>query len=261
MRCTRWLSTDALEGNYPNISPYSYALNNPIYFVDIDGNIIYDKNGIAVVIKYEKDGIVIVNESSIDPNTVAVLKKTYEFSSIGKTTIRELDAKDVKHQVYVSSKKGIFKEDGKYGNIAGLEVENSENEEGKSIFIDEKGGVFDTRIYLFNTEDIEITEDNILFVDEYGLVANESQTSKAAKKIAKQGLELNRETHEATAQGVSGISEADSKVLNKIDALSDMSKFFGWLTTLIHENVHAQGDPTENNSYQKEIDSFKEANE
>lgn len=33
---------------------------------------------------------------------------------------------------------------------------------------------------------------------------------------------------------------------------------FGWLTTLIHENVHAQGDHSEDNTYKKEVDSFNE---
>lgn len=258
-----WWSMDPFHSNYSGWSPYNYGLNNPIYFIDVDGNVIYDKNGKEVVIEYRDDGgIIIVNESSIDANTAEVIKKTYSFSSIGATTIKELDAKGVKHQVYVTEKHGIFKEKGKYGNAAGLTINaNYTNEEGKEVFLDEEGNEYDSRVLLFNTEEEELSKDNIIYIDDYGLVGSEKETNKAAEKIAKKGLELNRETHKTTAEGIDKISPADAKILDKIDNLSKLTKFFGWLTTLVHENVHAQGDPTEDKSYQTEIDSFKEANE
>lgn len=34
----RWLIRDALGNNYPNLSPYNYTRNNPIFFIDPDGN-------------------------------------------------------------------------------------------------------------------------------------------------------------------------------------------------------------------------------
>lgn len=37
---SRWLSMDPLAGKYPFASPYNFALNNPIYFVDPDGRMI-----------------------------------------------------------------------------------------------------------------------------------------------------------------------------------------------------------------------------
>jgi RHS repeat-associated protein len=37
-RIGRTLSTDNKEAKYPNISPYAYAANNPIYYIDPDGN-------------------------------------------------------------------------------------------------------------------------------------------------------------------------------------------------------------------------------
>ena len=37
-RLSLWMSTDAMEEKYPNISAYCYAANNPILFIDPDGN-------------------------------------------------------------------------------------------------------------------------------------------------------------------------------------------------------------------------------
>jgi RHS repeat-associated protein len=36
-RIGRWLSLDPLESKYPDISPYVFAVNNPILFIDPDG--------------------------------------------------------------------------------------------------------------------------------------------------------------------------------------------------------------------------------
>lgn len=37
-RTSLWLSTDPLELKYPNVSTYGYCVNNPVKFIDIDGN-------------------------------------------------------------------------------------------------------------------------------------------------------------------------------------------------------------------------------
>lgn len=36
-RLAKWFSVDPLQNKYPSYSPYNYSLDNPIYYMDIDG--------------------------------------------------------------------------------------------------------------------------------------------------------------------------------------------------------------------------------
>ena len=53
----RWC-TDPLKHLYAPISPYSYALNNPILFTDTDGNVVIGSDGKPVTYEKGKDGVV-----------------------------------------------------------------------------------------------------------------------------------------------------------------------------------------------------------
>lgn len=39
---SRWMSPDPLASSYTSLSPYNFVGNNPIYFTDIDGRVIWD---------------------------------------------------------------------------------------------------------------------------------------------------------------------------------------------------------------------------
>jgi len=48
-RIGRWMSVDPQVGQYPNISPFAYCLNNPVIFKDKDGGVVTDPNGNIIV--------------------------------------------------------------------------------------------------------------------------------------------------------------------------------------------------------------------
>jgi RHS repeat-associated protein len=48
-RLGRWLSIDPCEMKFPSLSPYNFAANNPIYYVDKDGRIIKPWGDIASI--------------------------------------------------------------------------------------------------------------------------------------------------------------------------------------------------------------------
>jgi RHS repeat-associated protein len=44
-RLGRWWSVDPLADKYTPVSPYAYVLNNPLRYIDPDGNVVRDANG------------------------------------------------------------------------------------------------------------------------------------------------------------------------------------------------------------------------
>ncbi len=62
-RLGRWSSIDPHDYRYPNISPYCFAFNSPLYLIDADGNDIYyfdaNNNLTAVIHTGTSDDVVI----------------------------------------------------------------------------------------------------------------------------------------------------------------------------------------------------------
>ena len=115
-RIGRWWSVDFLSDSYPNVAPYMYALNNPIFFIDADGDVVIDKDGNVVEMKVEGGKLVIANAQQIDSELVTLLQNTFQDSDVGKQTINTLNSDDLEFQVITYTKRAVFTGKDKNGN-------------------------------------------------------------------------------------------------------------------------------------------------
>lgn len=76
---SRWLSLDPLMAKYPNISPYAFTVNNPILFIDPDGQepIKPQVTGVSTL-------VVIVNHFQISDLTS--LRNLFGSNALGQNT-------------------------------------------------------------------------------------------------------------------------------------------------------------------------------
>jgi RHS repeat-associated protein len=100
-RVGRFLSLDPLENVFPFVSPYVYALNNPIYIIDFDG-----KKPDPIIIKYIQIAL----------NNMPKIKANKEFQDLrlkvygeSKYTNRVAATLNDKKYLYKKSTKGILK--------------------------------------------------------------------------------------------------------------------------------------------------------
>ncbi|MBL4586692.1 MAG: hypothetical protein JKX84_06520 [Flavobacteriales bacterium] len=89
-RIGRWISTDALEKAYVPISPYTFALDNPVVLMDADGNVVIDANGNVVTINQDSEGNITGFNEDIDPETERLLNY-YLGSKTGQTRLKLMD--------------------------------------------------------------------------------------------------------------------------------------------------------------------------
>lgn len=82
-RLGRWLAVDALSGIFPGWSPYRAFLNNPIFFVDKDGNIEWPLKGTSVIQKNETEYL--EDQSVYVKRTKTWIKQTGDFESANLT--------------------------------------------------------------------------------------------------------------------------------------------------------------------------------
>jgi RHS repeat-associated protein len=98
----RWLSIDPFWREYPYASPYSFALNSPIYFIDPDGNVIYGSDGRKVVLNAVKgeDGkySFVVTSGKLDENSDAYkMLSSMVLTTKGRAALSQMQSSKVKY--------------------------------------------------------------------------------------------------------------------------------------------------------------------
>ena len=107
-RIGRWFATDLLEHEYPNVTPYGISLNNPIKFLDKDGNVVVDENGneVKVTVSQNEDGTIKATYEFV-ANTSEEAKKNF-FENGGRvidTAIKIEEGRDVVEKAIKSKDK------------------------------------------------------------------------------------------------------------------------------------------------------------
>jgi len=261
-RLGRWWKVDFFADNYMAWSPYSYSLGNPIFYIDMDGNTIFDKNGTEVKIEYHKDGsITILNKAAIEPDLATTIQDTWNESKTGEKAIKKLDKRRAKVMVETSRKFGIYQTDnGEHGKIDGITIERYSDETGS----------YKAKIYLFDTEgDPDIAK---LGTDEFVLIKENDRSGKVedvlgtpeqrmdASDLMKDGAVKGAEKHKRTQKAKDALKPDERKIAAKIENKEGKSIAFGRVTTLIHEAGHALGifKNSEKRANKRERQSFSE---
>lgn len=135
-RIGRWLTRDPEEQLYTPVSPYVFALDDPIYFTDPNGKTIRDANGKIVTIFYNDEGEVTGFDNDIDVGTREFLETAMR-SEVGKSQITLMDDKRLDVTIKVLDEVHIrYNRDSKDIEVPQATTSVPEeiiNEEGKTI--------------------------------------------------------------------------------------------------------------------------------
>ncbi len=123
-RLGKWLSTDPLQAKYPALSPYSFCVNNPIYYVDPDGN--------KIVVHYRDDR---GRSHRVVIRKVADIEKLKEAQGFGQDMYKTLTyLKDDEHlQEAISLRTAVHTREVMGGDfVAFVPKENTDQSTGES---------------------------------------------------------------------------------------------------------------------------------
>lgn len=130
---SRWWSIDPLAEKFSSISPYVYAVNNPVLFVDPDGQEIWINYGDNQRAQY-KDGKLYndkgkeVKTDDKFANSVTGFLDKLNGTDLGKTVVGDLTSSE---NVYTYTNETVKDDNGK--TVDGMQFQANENNKGGTI--------------------------------------------------------------------------------------------------------------------------------
>ena len=122
----KFLSVDPLTGSYPWYSPFQFAGNNPIRFIDLDGlEQAIPKNGATTLIIYVEGAM------DVDPKDGATMVDNPDYGGLSKPVLTLSKRKDVQNVIYQSSNTNNTKND----IVATIKAFKEKNKGAKVILI------------------------------------------------------------------------------------------------------------------------------
>jgi len=247
----RWLATDPKYFLYPYASPYNFALNKPIIFIDKDGQVIFDKDGNMVTIKLDENGAIESVTGTTDEALKQIIINTFAQGETGKETIEKLDAKDVYAKIITHEKKLVLDTQIKGLGVVSAEVDGISK--GEAAGRKEKKAVPEAQkkyiIHIGNVsgDNTEIIKENFHEHDvygdfdletPYGTESKEEMAEDAVEQIKNKTAKKNLVAH---VDSYDEIPKEDCELYdNQIAEQEKKSKDIRTQNTLIYETANAE---------------------
>jgi RHS repeat-associated protein len=102
---------DPMASKYSMLSPYAFVANNPIRFLDPDGNDIVDPKGKHVQITYKKDGTLGFSKNAT--SDIQKVANALNSTETGRGQLKKLDKSSVYVKINISSETNVTKDGNK----------------------------------------------------------------------------------------------------------------------------------------------------
>ncbi|MCA6423749.1 MAG: RHS repeat-associated core domain-containing protein [Flavobacterium sp.] len=174
-----WLSVDPLAEKYPNVSPYTYCLNNPINFIDPDGRDVIVWHVYDVV-----NGGMTANRGYASKKFNQAMKH-FAKTDYGKSFLLQFMKKG--QSIYGVTAKENGKHSDKNLNLHDLTLEKASPSERGAVFVESDGTVWEgMTVFPDSKEDMSL---NVYFAN----VNGENSTTELGETIAHElGLHGNK---------------------------------------------------------------------
>lgn len=174
---------------------------------------------------------------------------TFLENETGMNTVKELDSSKKRIQINVSDKAGLLEENGKFLRVFGITTS--------------KYG-YDEAIYLFNTVKTADFDAKTATIDDFDILNSDhdlewskKRKENTLKRYSKVGDNM---IHAKTKEAIDKMDENQLSILRKNRIVTRQSSEYGYISTLIHEGVHALKGSSEYTPRISQIKSYCECN-